>query len=73
MAILAAHTAENELRTFSIVFLKGKSKKITNASIVCRGVWNFAPGVFALTHQRPQATLSQLFRKILANLSKQLG
>ena len=27
MAILAAHTAENELRTFSIVFLKGKSSK----------------------------------------------
>ena len=27
MAILAAHTAKNELRTFSIVFLKGKSSK----------------------------------------------
>ena len=27
MAILAAHTAENELRTFSIVFLIGKSLK----------------------------------------------
>ena len=27
MAILAAHTAENELRTFSIVFLKGKPPK----------------------------------------------
>ena len=60
MAILAAHTAENELRTFSIVFLKGKSKKITNASIVCRGVWNFAPGVFALTPHpnTPKRTLT---------------
>ena len=38
-------------------------------SIVWRGVWYCAPGVFALTHQRPQSILCQLSRKIRQNLS----